>query len=87
MMKSQEPDAVQRAILLTVNSLGLLALLYRVITHWNALPWAPRIWGAGLTVVFALLWRDLIREKSSLLILIGVSGVLLGALGLAVRAL
>lgn len=54
--------------------------------HWHVMPWNPRLFGIYLAIVFPLLWRDLIREESSFSVLMGVTLLFLGVLGLAVRA-
>jgi hypothetical protein len=85
-MKFQEPDPVQRIIILILNGVGWLAFCIRILMRWQAMPPAPRLFGIYLAIVFPLLWRDLMREKSSFSILMGVTLLFLGVLGLAVQA-
>ncbi len=85
-MKIQEPDPALKIILVILNTVLWLSLCTRIIMHWHVMPWNPRLSGIYLAVVFPLLWRDLMRENSSFSILMGVTLLFGGALGLAVQA-
>jgi hypothetical protein len=85
-MEFEKPDRVQKVIFLAINGLGLLSLCVRLIRGWHVIPWDARLWEIYLVVIFPLLWRNLLREKSSFSLLIGISLVLLGVLGVTFRS-
>jgi hypothetical protein len=85
-MKFQEPDPVQIIILLILNGVLWLSFCIRIIMHWHLMPWNPRLFGIYLAIVFPLLWCDLVREKSGFSVLMGVTLLFGGVVGLAVQA-
>lgn len=85
-MKIHEPDPAQKITLLILNTVLWLSLCIRIIMHWHVTPWNLRLFGIYLAAVFPLLWRDLMRENSSFSLLMGVTLLFGGVLGLAVQA-
>jgi hypothetical protein len=85
-MKFQEPDRVQKIILLIINSVVWLSFSIRMIKHWHVIPWGPRLFEIYLAIMFPLLWHELIREKSRFSLLMGFTLVFGGVVGLALQA-
>ena len=82
-MQYEEPDRVQKVIILTINGLGWVGFCFRVIRGWHASPSGAHFWGIYLAVAFPLLWYSMLRERNSFLTLTGVTLVLLGVLGIS----
>jgi hypothetical protein len=85
-VKFHEPDRLQKIILLVLNGIGWLSFCIRIIMHWPVMAWNSRLFGIYLAIVFPLLCHGLIREKSSFSLLMGVTLLFIGVLGLAVQA-
>ena len=81
-----QTDPVVRSILLTLNGALWLAFCVRIVRHWYLAPWNPLVFGIILAIVLPLLWQELLREKSSNSVLMGVTLVFIGVSGLAVQA-
>jgi len=86
-MQYEEPDPVLKVILLTMNALGLVGLCAYMIRHWHALPPDAHFWGIYLVVAFLLLWESVLRGRSIVSIMIGLSVIIGGVIGISFRAL
>jgi hypothetical protein len=84
-MNVEAPDRVTTMIILAANGLLWFLFCYRLIRDWYVAPWTLQLWGISLAIGVPLLWRDLIREKSGVSILIGVSFLFIGLAGLVLR--
>ena len=73
-------DRVVSAIFLTMNGLLWLALCTRTIMRWHLIAHDLHVWLVDLAVIFPLLWHSLLKDKSSLSSMTGVSLLFLGVM-------
>jgi hypothetical protein len=71
-------DRVVSAIFLAVNGLLWLALCSRMIMRWHVIAHDLHVWLIELAIITPLLWHSLLKDKSSLSSMTGVSLLFMG---------
>ena len=72
-LEPEKPDRLYLVILLVINVGNWLGLCVPLVRHWHAMPSHMRSSVICLAVIFPLLWSQMLREKCSLLLLVGMT--------------
>jgi len=78
----EKPDRTHKVILLLVNVVCWLGLSVRLMRRWHGMPSGIEFWGIYLAVIFPVLLSVMLRDKSSLGSLVGVTLAFLGVCAL-----
>ena len=66
-------DRVVSAIFLTMNGLLWLAFCIRTIMRWHVIAHGLHVWFIDVALIVPLLWHSLLKDKSSISSMTGVS--------------
>jgi hypothetical protein len=79
-------DRVVSSIFLAINGLLWLAFCIRMITRWQFIAHGLHVWLIDLAVIVPLLWHSLLKDKSSLSSMTGVSLLFMGVVMVVLSA-
>ena len=77
-LESQKPARLHKIVFLLINAVNWLGLFLRLMRRWHSMPSNLHFWGIYLAIVFPLLWYVMLREKSGLVSLVGITLAFLG---------
>lgn len=80
-------DPVVRGIVLAMNGLLWLALCIRTIMRWHFIAHGLHVWFIALIIIVPSLWQSLLKDKTSLSSMTGLSLLFLTVVMLSVHLL
>lgn len=80
-------DPVVIGIFLGMNGLLWLAFCFRMIMRWYLIAHGLHFWFIGLALILPLLWHSLLKDKTSISSMTGVSLLFMSVVMLSVRLL